>query len=125
MARKVPLTKEERQQWYREMKERRPFYHRYHTVRSISQQKRLPFNLTEEYLQSLWTGYCAISGQPVHLDTTRNNEWHAELDRTVPEIGYVQGNVDWLSRKFNRLKSNATVEDTELVLAYLRRKAYG
>lgn len=119
-------TKEERRERYAHYRATRPFYHRYHTVRSVSQQKKLPFDLTEEYLESIWTGHCEVSGLPIFLDTHRTDDSHAELDRTVPEKGYTQGNVAWLSRKFNRLKSDATLEDTKLILAYLERlrKAY-
>jgi hypothetical protein len=33
------------------------------------------------------------------------------LDRVIPELGYVQGNVIWVSHRANSIKQNATAEE--------------
>lgn len=33
------------------------------------------------------------------------------LDRIIPELGYVRGNIEVISRKANAMKSNASVEE--------------
>jgi hypothetical protein len=43
------------------------------------------------------------------------------LDRVIPDHGYVRGNVHIISMRANRLKSNATIDDLEAVLAYMKR----
>lgn len=35
----------------------------------------------------------------------------AEVDRLIPDLGYIKGNIIIVSRKANRLRSNATVAD--------------
>jgi hypothetical protein len=57
---------------------------------------------------------------PIHLVTDREDEMAAELDRFVPEKGYVKGNVHWLSRKANRLKNNSSVEILEKLLEWMK-----
>lgn len=42
------------------------------------------------------------------------------LDRLIPSLGYVFGNVVVISHHANLLKSNGTVEEIEKVLRYLR-----
>lgn len=42
------------------------------------------------------------------------------LDRFVPELGYVAGNVRVISSRANSLKGNATVEEVEAILAYMK-----
>lgn len=43
------------------------------------------------------------------------------LDRVNPILGYVKGNVRVISWKANRIKTDATAQELELVLAYVRR----
>lgn len=42
------------------------------------------------------------------------------LDRKVPALGYVRGNVTFISNKANRIKSNATTEEILSVAKYLK-----
>lgn len=42
------------------------------------------------------------------------------LDRRIPELGYVPGNVAVISNKANRIKNDATLADLEAVIAWLR-----
>lgn len=34
--------------------------------------------------------------------------------------GYVKGNVHWISRRANRIKSDATVEELEKIISYMK-----
>jgi hypothetical protein len=44
----------------------------------------------------------------------------ASLDRIVPELGYVKGNIAVISNRANSLKSNATLEELERLCAWLK-----
>jgi hypothetical protein len=43
------------------------------------------------------------------------------LDRSNPHLGYVKGNVRVISHRANMLKNNATLEELEMILAYMER----
>lgn len=43
------------------------------------------------------------------------------LDRRKPELGYVKGNVRWISNRANLLKNDATLEEIRLVAADIER----
>src|SRR5258708_904185 len=92
--------------WYAKAKLERPFHLRCRTLKAKAKGQALPFNLTEDYLESIWTGYCEGLGVKIDLHGDRKDEYHAELDRVVPLEGYVKGNVAWVSRRFNRLKGD-------------------
>jgi len=44
------------------------------------------------------------------------------LDRFIPELGYIPGNVDIISHRANALKSNATLEEVQMLADYMKRK---
>ena len=47
-------------------------------------------------------------GQPAGHDASPS------LDRIIPELGYIKGNVQVISRKANAMKSNATKKELKL-----------
>jgi hypothetical protein len=86
--------------------------------RAFSKQKGLPFNLTEDYLKSIWTDNCPVFDKPfVKFD--KSNDLSPALDRIIPELGYVKGNVCYISARANRIKYDATVEEIKQVLKFM------
>ncbi len=83
---------------------------------------KAPFNLTPEYLESIWTGVCPISGVKLELFGPRTLEDAAELDRFVPNLGYTMGNVTFISRKYNRLKNSASVGELERLIRWMKER---
>lgn len=108
---------------YSSHRKNRPFLHRCTRARSRASGLGVPFDLTPEYLESIWTGVCPVLKQPINLVTDRVSEDAAELDRFSPELGYVKGNVHWLSRKANRIKNNTSVEILESLLEWMKNVA--
>lgn len=79
-----------------------------------------PFDLTPEDI--VVPEVCPVLGIPIEGGEGRrkNNPNSPSVDRIVPELGYVRGNVRVISNRANLLKSNATVAELEAVLADLR-----
>ena len=42
------------------------------------------------------------------------------LDKIIPESGYIRGNVRVISSKADRIKSNTTIEEPELLVKNLK-----
>lgn len=88
-------------------------------------------NLTLEYLQELWVsqaGRCAWTGMKLTLPPSSRN-WgdvprgqRASLDRVNSTVGYVRGNVQFVSTPLNLAKGD--MPEREFV-AYLRRLLAG
>lgn len=51
------------------------------------------------------------------LDGSRRDR-KPSLDRVVPSLGYVKGNVRVISFRANRIKSDATADELRAVLSY-------
>lgn len=98
-----------------------PFKLRASRLRSAAQHKKVPFNLDAEYLESVWTGKCPVFGHDIHInEKSKDDEYAAEADRVVPSLGYVKGNVVFLSRRANRLKNNVTSLELKQLYDWLK-----
>lgn len=97
-----------------------PFVHRCTRAKARAKSLGVPFDLTPDYLEGIWSGSCPILKETINMSTTRTDELAAELDRFDPSKGYTQGNVHWLSRKANRIKNNTDVEILENLLEWMK-----
>ena len=77
-------------------------------AKNRAKTKTLPFNLDFEHLNNLWKeqeGRCAISG--VEFDISPNDNFgepkqlSPSLDRIIPALGYVKGNVRLVTYQIN------------------------
>lgn len=88
------------------------------TIKEAGIKKGLGFNLTIEYIWKLYekqNGQCALSGLPLVLDVSlgslNKNGYQkrtASLDRIDSGKGYLKGNVQWVHKDINQMKSNRT-----------------
>lgn len=82
----------------------------------------VPFNLTIEDI--VFPDYCPVLGIPVILVRTDEprvrNDNTPSLDRIVPELGYVKGNVKMISWRANRLKNDASLNEIEKIYNYMQ-----
>jgi len=65
---------------------------------------------------------CPVLGILIKRGTKANQDSSPTIDRLVPEKGYVQGNVEVISSLANRIKTNATREQIEKVVEWLKKK---
>jgi hypothetical protein len=95
-----------------------------HKRHANSDTKGLPDELQMKHLNAsdlLWPTHCPVLG--VELDYTGqdvNYGW--SIDRLIPELGYVPGNVKIISRLANRIKTDATAAEVEKVLLWMRQQ---
>ena len=89
------------------------------TAKERAVKKDIPFDLEVQDLYDILPedGCCPIFGQPFKCGGGAGSKWAMSLDKIVPELGYVKGNVRWISMLANRMYSNATDEEL-LTFAY-------
>lgn len=65
---------------------------------------------------------CPVLGMPLTLHHGRRGPRDSSptLDRVVPSLGYVRGNVIVVSWRANRLKSDATMEELSRIVEWYR-----
>ncbi len=81
------------------------------TARNRAKTKSVPFDITEDDLDI--PVFCPVLGIKLERAGTGSgrNDNAPSLDRIIPELGYVRGNVMVISNKANRLKNNGTAEE--------------
>jgi hypothetical protein len=83
-------------------------------AKSRAKEKGVPFTLTPDYVRSLVVDRCPVLG--IELDYASKNgrglaHNSATVDRIIPSLGYVPGNVQVLSARANMMKSDASPEE--------------
>lgn len=102
----------------------KPFNYICRRIKARCKSRGLDFNLTPEYLESIWVDTCPILGTPIKIlpPSVSGKVIEGELDRFDPDKGYVIGNVNFISTKANRMKSDGSITDLKNLLHWMESK---
>lgn len=81
-----------------------------------AKDKGIPFSIATSDI--IIPEKCPILGLPLDYRTT---EHVPNLDQIIIGKGYVPGNVAVISARANRIKNDATLEELELIVEWLRK----
>jgi len=87
--------------------------------KSWCKNKGVDFNLTEEYLKGIYTKDCPVFKKPF-VRGNKGVDMAPTLDRIDPQGGYTKDNVRYISARANRIKYDATTEELQQVLDYIK-----
>lgn len=96
------------------LKLRQTLVQRYHGAKERAIKQGLDFNLTVEYLLSLWEsqhGICALSGVPMTFERYQGRiPTNVSIDKINKERGYIIGNIQLVCMACNQIKSDWSEE---------------
>lgn len=78
----------------------------------------IPFDLTPDDFTI--PDFCPVLGHAFE-PPKKNAWWSPSLDRIIPELGYIKGNVQIISMRANMIKLDASLAELEKVTEYVRR----
>jgi len=90
--------------------------------------KNMPFNLTIEHIESIATDECPVFKMPFVWGFSGKGNGNSNgpnapsLDRVIPELGYVEGNVVFISHLANKIKQDVTEKELYAVADWLHDK---
>ena len=90
-------------------------------AKTRANKNNVPFDIDEDYIKKIWPKHniCPI----FKIKFERGNlDQSPSLDRIIPKLGYVKGNVQIMSHKANRIKNNATFEELIIIGKYYERQ---
>jgi hypothetical protein len=91
-----------------------------------AKKNNLNFNIELEDIQI--PEICPILNIPLFSNITKEGNVpqpsinSPTLDKIIPELGYVKGNIRIISNKANRLKSNMTIKELKNLILYIEGK---
>jgi len=113
--RKVKYQKNKNQilRRHREKIESNPAKYLWKSAKARAKRKKIPFTITIEEVEKLIpkTLLCPILGIDIRIEKKKSSKHSITLDRIIPALGYVPGNVVVISHLANTLKSDVTDPD--------------
>lgn len=99
---------------------RNPYKAKVSLLKARCVKEGLPFDLDEEWFAKNTPTVCPVLG--IDLDQGWRDSV-ASVDKVIPSLGYIKENCRIISLKANRLKNNASVEDLEKIIAYIKNSS--
>jgi len=89
-------------------------------ARIRARKKGIPFSITEHDFEV--PEKCPVLGiKLVRGEQSGHSDASPSIDRIVPELGYVPGNVAVISGRINRIKCDATLEEIQALAKWLKK----
>ena len=107
--------------------EQKEQFHRRTTLRGArhrAKKKGLPFELPLDHINEIWPpdNKCPVFGTPFVRGRVGPISTSPTFDQIEPDKGYTIGNVEVISNRANRIKSDATAAEVMMVAQYLLKK---
>lgn len=112
----VALRKDEYQRMSQE-------FRMYRAARCRALRDGVPFSITPQDI--IIPEFCPVFGFRLERAKGKATSASPSLDKIVPSLGYVRGNVWVISNRANTLKHDATVEELETLVVALRNLQHG
>lgn len=109
-SRNLEPVRSKHQQWEKSYYREHPEKLLLKFARKRAKAAKVPFSITEEDVLSLIPedGCCPITGKPLVHGEGKVGPQSMTLDRVIPSLGYVPGNVMVISHLANTIKQNCT-----------------
>lgn len=100
---------------WKETRNKRFLHYRFADLKSRCKKYNIDLDITVEYLEYLFEmqeGKCFYTGLPLPTKQQKYGiEDNLSIDKVVPELGYVKGNVVLCLMRANTIKHNQTLEE--------------
>ena len=95
-------------------------YEARNNAKSRAKRKGVPFALTIDDVPPI-PETCPVLGIPLQINNDAARGDSPSLDRIKPELGYVPGNVMWISNRANSIKNDATPAELRAVADFYEK----
>ena len=91
----------------------RPVDYLYYRAKDRANTLNLPFTITKDDI--VIPEFCPVLGLKMSFSGMKERSTSPSLDKIIPELGYVPGNIAIISHRANLLKNNGTFEERTAV----------
>ena len=95
----------------------------YQAAKTRAKRDGLPFDIT--YQDVIIPTHCPVLGIELEpcVGTHGPSDNSPSVDKIIPDLGYVKGNIKVISFRANTIKRDATAEELRKVLQYVEQAA--
>jgi len=101
-------------------------YRQFCTRMQSAKRNNIPFLIEFESIEQ--PKFCPVLGIELNYSWSGNgirDDAKATIDKVIPSLGYVPGNVFVISWRANKLKSNMTLDELQKIMNYIKEKTSG
>lgn len=91
----------------------------FHHAKARAKKRKLDFNIEESDI--IIPEFCPILGTKLECSDEYSCNNSPTLDRVNIKKGYIKGNVAVISKRANFLKNDATIEELEKIINYIKK----
>jgi hypothetical protein len=118
---KKPRGKEYRRRAWKAYVLRHPGRTLWRAAKERARKQNIPFSILQEDV--IIPAFCPILKIPLKVrDGTGPGPGSPSIDRIIPALGYVPGNIAVVSHRANQIKSNATLEEIILLKEWAEKE---
>ena len=103
---------------HRRAKKERPKSFFVYRAKQRAKKLGLPFNIDESDI--VIPEFCPVLGIRLNSGGGDKEDSCPSIDRVIPEMGYIKGNVKIISKRANTIKSFGTISDHEKIIEYIK-----
>tara|TARA_R110002096_G_scaffold400210_1_gene596723 strand:+ start:137 stop:658 length:522 start_codon:yes stop_codon:yes gene_type:complete len=113
-------NKEDNNRKQRALHHKDPARNMLYQCRARSKRAGFPFNITKEDIKV--PEVCPVLGIPLIVADQLISDNSPTVDKFIPELGYVKGNVTVISKLANMIKTSATSEQVKQVADWMKQQ---
>jgi hypothetical protein len=118
--RKTSESKASRSAWRKASRRKDPRKAMLELARHRAKRDILPINIGVEDI--VIPEFCPILGIPLKVNDGLRKDNSPTLDKLIPALGYVKGNVYVISHRANRIKGDASIEELSAIVRYIKER---
>lgn len=104
----------------RKHRESNPAKYMWMHIRHKCRKLNIPFNI--EISDIIIPEFCPVLGIKLEMGNTKGQDNSPSIDRMIPSLGYVKGNITIMSKRANTIKNDGTLEEHEKITNWMREK---
>lgn len=120
---KTNFRKRKNKEWREKKRIEDRFRFVWYAAKRRAKDNSVPFTISKQDIIDIFPadGRCPMLGIPLHFNNKSSKDDSPSLDRIIPELGYIPGNILLISYRANRIKNDSTIEELEKILSFLKR----
>lgn len=119
---KSPQRKHKNKLWREKKREEDRYRFVWYAAKRRAKLNNIPFTITKQDIINICPkdNKCPILGITLQFGNKISQDNSPSLDRIIPSLGYVQGNILLISYRANRIKNDSTLDELEKICSFIK-----